>query len=102
MDAYALAIIISVLVYVAIGNYAGRKVKHLDDYFVAGRRAPTFMILGTLVASVVGTNSFLCDVGMGYNGYAAALIISVPMTGKETVVLLDPTEKTADIIPIFK
>lgn len=80
MDAYALAIIISVLVYVAIGNYAGRKVKHLDDYFVAGRRAPTFMILGTLVASVVGTNSFLGDVGMGYDGYAAALIISVPMT----------------------
>ena len=80
MDAYALAIVISVLVYVAIGNYAGRKVKHLDDYFVAGRRAPTFMILGTLVASVVGTNSFLGDVGMAYDGYAAALIIGVPMT----------------------
>ena len=80
MDAYALAIVISVLVYVGIGNYAGRKVKHLDDYFVAGRRAPTFMILGTLVASVVGTNSFLGDVGMAYDGYAAALIIGVPMT----------------------
>lgn len=80
MDAYAIAIIVSVLVYVAIGNYAGRKVKHLDDYFVAGRRAPTFMILGTLVASVVGTNSFLGDVGMAYDGYAAALIIGVPMT----------------------
>ncbi len=80
MDAYALAIVISVFVYVAIGNYAGRRVKHLDDYFVAGRRAPTFMILGTLVASVVGTNSFLGDVGMAYDGYAAALIISVPMT----------------------
>lgn len=80
MDAYTLAIIISVLVYVAIGNYAGRKVKHLDDYFVAGRQAPTFLILGTLVASVVGTNSFLGDVGMTYDGYAAALILSVPVT----------------------
>ena len=58
MDAYTLAIGISVLVYIAIGNYAGRKVKHLDDYFVAGRQAPTFLIVGTLVASLVGTNSF--------------------------------------------
>ncbi|MGI9270306.1 MAG: sodium:solute symporter family protein [Woeseiaceae bacterium] len=80
MDAYTTAIIISVIVYVAIGNYAGRKVKHLDDYFVAGRQAPTFLILGTLVASVVGTNSFLGDVGMTYDGYAAALILSVPVT----------------------
>jgi len=80
MDAYTLAIVISVLLYVAIGNYAGRKVKHLDDYFVAGRRAPTFLILGTLVASVVGTNSFLGDVGMAYDGYAAALILSVAIS----------------------
>lgn len=80
MDAYTLAIAISVLVYVGIGNYAGRKVKHLDDYFVAGRQAPTFLILGTLVASVVGTNSFLGDVGMTYDGYAAALIVATPVT----------------------
>ncbi|MGI9222067.1 MAG: sodium:solute symporter family protein [Woeseiaceae bacterium] len=80
MDAYALAIIISVVVYIGIGNYAGRKVKHLDDYFVAGRQAPTFMILGTLVASVVGTNSFLGDVGMTYDGYAAVMIVSTPIT----------------------
>lgn len=80
MNIYALAILISVLVYVLIGNYAGRKVRHLDDYFVAGRQAPTFLILGTLVASVVGTNSFLGDVGMGYDGYGAALILSGPIT----------------------
>lgn len=80
MDAYTLAIIISLIVYVAIGNYAGRKVKNLDDYFVAGRQAPTFLILGTLVASVVGTNSFLGDVGMTYDGYAAALILATATT----------------------
>ena len=80
MDAYSLAIVISVLVYIGVGNYAGRKVKHLDDYFVAGRRAPTFMILGTLVASVIGTNSFLGDVGMTYDGYAAVLIVTTAVT----------------------
>jgi sodium/pantothenate symporter len=80
MDPYLLAVIVSLLIYIAIGNFAGRKVKHLDDYFVAGRQAPTFLILGTLVASVVGTNSFLGDAGMAYDGYAAALILSGPIT----------------------
>lgn len=79
MDAYGIAILISLSVYLVVGNLAGRKVKHLDDYFVAGRNAPTLLVLGTLVASVIGTNSFLGDVGMAYSGYATPLIWSVPI-----------------------
>ena len=79
MDAYGIAILGSLIVYLVVGNLAGRKVKHLDDYFVAGRNAPTLLILGTLVASVIGTNSFLGDVGMAYSGYGTPLIWSVPI-----------------------
>ncbi|MDX1500506.1 MAG: sodium:solute symporter family protein [Woeseiaceae bacterium] len=79
MNAYALAIGISLVVYIAIGNYAGRKVKHLADYYVAGRNAPTFLIVGTLVASVVSTNSFLGDVGFAYSGYAIPLVINTAL-----------------------
>lgn len=79
MDAYGISILISLSVYLVVGNLAGRKVKHLDDYFVAGRNAPTLLVLGTLVASVIGTNSFLGDVGMAYSGYATPLIWSVPI-----------------------
>ena len=50
MDIFTVTIGVSILIYVAIGSYAGRGVKKLDDYFVAGRRAPTLLILGTLVA----------------------------------------------------
>jgi Na+/proline symporter len=57
MDIYATAIAISLVVYIAIGNYAGRRVKKLDDYFVAGRNAPTILIVGTLVASLISTNA---------------------------------------------
>lgn len=60
MDIYSSAILVSLFIYVAVGNYAGRRVKKLDDYFVAGRRAPTLLIVGTLVASVLSTNIFLC------------------------------------------
>jgi sodium/pantothenate symporter len=43
-------------------------VKALDDYFVAGRRAPTFLIVGTLVASVFSTTTFLGEAGFTYDG----------------------------------
>ena len=50
MDSFGLTMILSVMVYLGTGWYAGRKVRHLDDYFVAGRNAPTLLILGTLIA----------------------------------------------------
>jgi len=59
MDTFTITIVVSILIYVVIGSYAGRSVKKLDDYFVAGRRAPTLLILGTLVASVMSTAIFM-------------------------------------------
>jgi Na+/proline symporter len=59
MDIYTTTIAISILVYIAIGNYAGRGIKNLDDYYVAGRRAPTLLIVGTLVASLMSSTMFL-------------------------------------------
>ena len=55
MDIYTTTIAISIVIYIAIGNYAGRGVKRLDDYYVAGRRAPTLIIVGTLVASLMSS-----------------------------------------------
>ena len=66
MDIYTTTILVSILVYIAVGNYAGRKVKHLEDYFVVGRQAPTLLIVGTLVASVLSTNAFLGETGFSY------------------------------------
>ncbi|MBT8080194.1 MAG: sodium:solute symporter family protein [Gammaproteobacteria bacterium] len=67
MDIYTATIAVSILVYLAIGNYAGRGIKHLDDYFVAGRRAPTLIIVGTLVASVLSSTMFLGEAGFAYD-----------------------------------
>lgn len=75
MSVYALGLLISITVYLAVGNYAGRKVKHLEDYFVAGRNAPTLLIVGTLVASLMSTNAFMGETGLGYSGYPAVIII---------------------------
>ncbi|MGI9286657.1 MAG: sodium:solute symporter family protein [Pseudomonadales bacterium] len=75
MNVYAIGLLVSLLVYFAAGNYAGRKVKHLEDYFVAGRQAPTLLIVGTLVASLMSTNAFMGETGQAYAGYPTIILI---------------------------
>ncbi len=79
MDIYSGAILASLIIYIAVGNYAGRRVKKLDDYFVAGRRAPTLLIVGTLVASVLSTNAFLGETGFVYEGQAGPYLLWPPI-----------------------
>ena len=75
MNIYSTAILISILVYIAVGIYAGRKVKDVEQYMVAGRQAPTLFIVGTLVASYLSTNTFLAETGMAYGVNAGGWIL---------------------------
>ncbi len=75
MDTYTVTIGLSIIIFVIIGNYAGRSVKKLDDYYVAGRRAPTLLIVGTLVASVFSTSIFLGEAGFTYAGQMGPYIL---------------------------
>ncbi len=79
MNTYAVVVLLSVFIYLVVGGYAGRKVKHLDDYYVAGRNAPTLLIVGTLVASVVSTNSFMGETGFAYSGYGVVVAMQNPI-----------------------
>lgn len=74
MSPYAVGLIVSMLVYLTVGAWAGRKVKHLEDFFVAGRQAPTLLIVGTLVASLMSTNAFMGEAGTAYGGFALVTI----------------------------
>ncbi len=83
MDLFTVTISISILIYIAIGSYAGRGIKKLDDYFVAGRRAPTLLILGTLVASVMSTAIFMGEAAFTYDGQFGAYLLfpGIAVTG---------------------
>ena len=63
MTLFASTIALFVFIFVVFGSYAGRRVKTLEDYYVAGRRAPTLLILGTLVASLMSTTVFMGEAG---------------------------------------
>lgn len=58
---------------------AGRKIQKLDDYVVAGRNGSTLMIVGTLVASFLSTNTFLAESGMAYGVNAGGWILIPPI-----------------------
>ncbi|MEM7017972.1 MAG: sodium:solute symporter family protein, partial [Pseudomonadota bacterium] len=77
MSSFAIGLIISILIYLTIGYIAGRRVKHLEDFYVAGRNAPTMLIVGTLVASFLSTNAFMGEVGMSYQGHGALILLLV-------------------------
>ncbi|MDR1296304.1 MAG: sodium:solute symporter family protein [Deltaproteobacteria bacterium] len=61
-------VILSILVYIVVGLWAGRKVKDTADYYVSGRNAPTLLIAGTLFASMLSTNGFMGDTAWTYGG----------------------------------
>jgi Na+/proline symporter len=75
MMVYTIGVIGALLLFVAIGNYAGSRVKNADDYYVSGRQAPTLLIVGTLVASYVSTNALMAESSFMYGGYPAPMLI---------------------------
>lgn len=83
MTLFAATTAFFVFIFVAVGSYAGRRVKTLEDYYVAGRRAPTFLIIGTLVASNMSTTVFMGEAGFTYAGQLGPYLLlpGLPVTG---------------------
>ena len=98
MDIYSGAVLISLIINIAVGNYAGRRVKKLDDYFVAGRRAPTLLIVGTLVASVLSTNIFLGETGFVYEGQAGPYLPWLTFSGNDST---HNASRRPRVLPLF-
>lgn len=74
MTIFFAGVIISIIVYLIVGIYAGRSVKGIDDYYVSGRNAPTIFISGTLFASMLSVNGFMGDQAFCYSGNVTSLV----------------------------
>ena len=62
-------IAVAMVLYITVGVIVGRKVKDINDYYVAGRNAPVLLIVGSLVASFLSTGAFLGDTGEAASVY---------------------------------
>ena len=76
MNVYLIGMIISMIVYVVIGLFISKGVKNANDYYVAGRKMPTFLIVGSLVASYCSTGLFMGTAGETYDGFFGPYIIT--------------------------
>ncbi len=79
MNAYFIGMVISMILYVVLGLVISRGVKNANDFFVAGRQAPTLLIVGSLVASYCSTGLFMGDVGEAYGGLFSPFMMTVMM-----------------------
>ena len=72
-----IGILITFAIYIVISFLISRRFKSANDFFVAGRNAPTFLITGSLVASFIGVGLFMGDVGEAYSGFFAPILVAV-------------------------
>ena len=70
---YLFAIIFYLLLLVAVGIYKVSSVKNSEDFMVAGRTLPWYILVGTLLATWMGSGSLFSGAGLGYRNGLAGL-----------------------------
>ncbi len=83
---YLSIILIYLLTLIAVGAYKAKKIKTQSDFAVAGRTLTPWILLGTMLATWLGTGSVLGNAGKAYQTGLAALIL--PLGGVLGVVVL--------------
>ncbi len=70
---YLSGILIYLFALVAVGVYKIRSVKNSEDFMVAGRTLPWYILVGTLLATWMGSGSLFSGAGLGYRNGLAGL-----------------------------
>lgn len=72
-DPYLAAIVVYLLALVGVGVYKTKAVKGGEDFMVAGRTLPWYVLVGTLLATWIGSGSLFSGAGLGYRNGLAGL-----------------------------
>ncbi len=75
-DIILVAIYMGILAF--IGIYSSKKIKSKDSYFVAGRQLPTFVLIATVCATVMGGSALIGRGGYAYTGGVVSIAIGLP------------------------
>jgi len=70
---FVLAIVLYLFALVGVGLYKAKNVKDSDDFLVAGRSLPWYVLVGTLLATWIGSGSLFSGAGLGYRNGLAGL-----------------------------
>jgi SSS family solute:Na+ symporter len=64
---YFWVIISYLLILIVVGAYRSRQVKTQDDFMVGGRRLSAKVLVGTLLATWIGSGSIIASAGLAYD-----------------------------------
>ncbi len=70
---YTISIAIYLFALVGVGVYKTKMVKNSEDFMVAGRILPWYILVGTLLATWMGSGSLFSGAGLGYRNGPAAM-----------------------------
>ena len=70
---YILASLVYLLALLGVGYYKSRVVKTSEDFMVAGRTLPWYILVGTLLATWMGNGSLFGGAGLGFRNGLASL-----------------------------
>ena len=70
---YTVSIAIYLFALVGVGIYKTKMIKNSEDFMVAGRILPWYILVGTLLATWMGSGSLFSGAGLGYRNGPAAL-----------------------------
>ena len=74
---YLIGIVVYLLALVGVGFIKARSVKNSEDFMVAGRTLPWYVLVGTLLATWMGNGSLFGGAGLGYRNGLAGLWMNV-------------------------
>ncbi|MCH7612871.1 MAG: sodium:solute symporter family protein [Candidatus Marinimicrobia bacterium] len=83
---YLTVILLYLFTLIGVGIYKSRKIKTHADFAVAGRTLSPWILVGTMLATWIGTGSILGNAGKTYETGMAALIL--PIGGIFGIILL--------------
>ena len=83
---YLVIILLYLFMLIGVGIYKSKKIKTQADFAVAGRSLSPWVLVGTMLATWIGTGSILGNAGKTYETGMAALIL--PIGGTLGIILL--------------
>ena len=73
---YVAVVVAYVVLLLGISFYKSRSVKSADDFMVAGRNVPVYMLVATLVCTWVGSGSLFGSAGLAFRTGLSSLWFS--------------------------
>ena len=74
---YLWTIIVYLIVLIGVGAYRSLRVRTQDDFMVAGRKLSARVLVGTLLATWIGTGSIVAAAGLAYDHGFSAVWFSI-------------------------